>query len=134
MRSFKVKPDEVGWINGMKHGHVVLCGTDPVLLRTRRDVLRHSGFDVFTASSLKEIEALLQNDPLVSAMVVCHTFEPPQQEAALTVLLRWRPTARSIVLTKNTTREMNAQPDALVSTAEGPETLIQTLDRLLNRA
>lgn len=115
------------------HAQILICGTDPTLLSTRRDVLRSVGFDVSTASRPEEIEGLIQV-PTVDALVICHTLRPEQQQEALAVLHRYRPNAKSIVLTKSTTREISAHPDAFVSTAEGPKTLIQTLGRLLDHA
>ena len=94
------------------HAHVILCGTDPTLLSTRRDVLRTVGFDVLTALRLEDVEALIQV-PIVDALVLCHTLKPEQQSAALAVLHRSCPNAKSVILTKSTTRETNAHPDAL---------------------
>ena len=108
------------------HAHIVICGTDPMLLSTRRDVLRSVGFDVFNASRQEDIEALIQA-PVVDALVICHTFQPEQQQKALALLHRYRPSAKSIILTKNTMQEVSGEPDAFVSTVEGPKTLIQTL-------
>ncbi len=113
--------------------HVVLCGTDPTLLSTRQAVLRSVGFDVLTATRLEEIEALILFR-IVDALVIGHTLKPEQQKAALAILHRYCPNAKSVILTRSTTREMDAHPDAFVSTVEGPKTLIQTLDRLLNHA
>ena len=110
---------------------ILVCGTDSTLLNTRRPVLRSVGFDVLTALRVEEIVALVQV-PTVDALVVCHTLKPEQQQTAIAVLHHYRPNAKSIILTKGTTRKISAQSDAVVSTVEGPKTLIQTLDRLLN--
>jgi DNA-binding NtrC family response regulator len=113
------------------HAQILICGTDPTLLSTRRDILRSVGFDVSTASRPEEIEGLIQA-PTVDALVICHTLKPEQQEEALAILHRYRPTAKSIILTKSTSRAVDAHPDAFVCTTEGPKTLIQALGRLLN--
>ncbi len=83
------------------HAQITMCGTDLTLLSTRRAVLRSVGFDVLTASRVEEIEALIEVR-IVDALVICHTLEPEQQQAALAVLHRYSPNAKIIILTKST--------------------------------
>jgi hypothetical protein len=113
------------------HHQILVCGTDRLLLSTRRDVLRTAGYAVFIVPAIDAIERILQGCS-VDALVLCHTLAPEQQQAVLTLLHRSSPAAKSVIMTKVTAPESCAVPDATVCATEGPGALIRTLDRLLN--
>ncbi len=109
---------------------ILICGTDSLLLSTRRDVLRSVGYDVLVVSGIEEIESTSQTCS-IDALVLCHTLTSEQQHAMLAVFHRYLPMAKSVVMAKSAIREISAVPDAIVFSMEGPKALIQTLGRLL---
>ena len=109
---------------------ILLWGTDPALLSTRRDVLRRVGYEAQTVSGTEEIESTLRSRT-TGALVLCHTLTSDQQAAALKVLHRHSPETKSILMNKSTSRETNAIPDAFVFTGGGPKALVQTLEGVL---
>ena len=115
------------------HTQILLCGTDSVLLSTRSAVLRSIGWDVAVVSRFEEIETVV-HDSSIDAVVLCHTLGPEQQEAAMDVLHRHAASAKSVLLTKMTTRQITVHPDVIVSTSKGPKALIESLDHLLKIA
>lgn len=110
---------------------ILLCGTDSVLLRTRRDVLRSVGYEALTLSGTGDIESTIQSCS-VDALVLCHTLTSEQHEAALAALRRHSAEVKSVIMEKSPTQEVRTVPDAFVSTSGGPQAFIQTLGRLLS--
>ena len=112
---------------------ILLCGTDPLLLSTRGNVLRSVGYEVLTVLGPEKIESTLQTHT-VDALVLCHTLTAEEQQALLAALHRHSPEAKTVIMKKMTRQGISAIPDAVVSTGGGPEALIQTLGRLLDRS
>ena len=115
------------------HGQVLLCGTDSTLLSTRREVLRSVGYNVLTASLPAEIGIIVRGRT-IDALVLCHTLLPEQQRAAIAILRRYVPSAKSVILTKSATCETNVNSDAVISTVDGPRVMIEAMVRLLSNA
>ena len=111
---------------------IIVCGLDQILLGTRQQVLRKAGFDVAATASPDEILPLVQ-DYAINGIVLCHTLSFEQQLRAITTLRRYRPAAKSIVLTKNDSGHIPEEAHASFNTSEGPRALIHALERLLPR-
>ena len=108
---------------------VIVCSTDKGLLSTRRQVLEKGGFSVLATASPDEILPLIQVQS-IKALILCHTLTPEQQRRALTALRRYRPTAKSIVLTMGAGESVPEGAHASCSTSEGPRALIKAVKQL----
>ena len=108
---------------------IIVCGLDQSLLATRQQVLRKAGFDVLALASLDEILPIVQGYP-IKGIVLCHTLSFEQQLRAITTLRRYRPAAKSLVLTKNDSGHIPDGAHASFNTSEGPRALLQALERL----
>ena len=108
---------------------VIVCGFDQSLLGTRQQVLRKAGFDVLATASPDEILPLVQDHP-INGIVLCQPLSFQQQLRAITTLRRYRPAAKSLVLTKNDSGHIPERAHASFNTSEGPKALIQAPERL----
>jgi len=63
---------------------ILLYGHDPVLLMTRRLILERSGFEVWSALDLKEVE-IITGSQNIDILITCHTVSRKDQTAALAI-------------------------------------------------
>ena len=76
---------------------ILLYGHDDVLLFTRRAILEKTGFRVFTASYLHEVEVIAATQP-IDLLVLCQTVSYEERTKALSLVNSFKPDAVSFAM------------------------------------
>jgi len=109
---------------------VLVYGKDLLLMETRRLMFQAAGFHATTAFTLAEAEAVLLYEP-ETLLVLCHTLTAARCEAALHMAYSHRHGSKSLVLSAGLPVCKLDREDELLSSFDGPRTLIATIDRML---
>ena len=102
---------------------ILVFGSAPDLLNTRRLVLQHAGFDVTVSLSLDRTTELLVSRPF-DLFILCHSLSSPACESALQVAHTACPKTRNLVLLKMNTVRKLAEDDTLLAAFASPQALI----------
>jgi DNA-binding response OmpR family regulator len=110
-------------------GPILLCGNDPVLLRTREMLLSHAGFIVSICSE-NDI-ASMPKDHAIALAVMGHSMPAEQQvETAKLVRLKW-PNAQILFLTQADTQVVKLSAMEYEAGSGNPSHLIQVCRQIL---
>jgi len=125
---------------------ILIFGCDPLLLTTRKWVLRSSGHRVWTATTSTEVAYILSTEPIV-VLILCHTLslEERRQGLALAAQTRaqdqaapgqtpagqLRPRVKTLLLTAGVSPEPLPFLAEVVDAMEGPARLLEAVRRIV---
>jgi DNA-binding response OmpR family regulator len=114
----------------MSH-HILICGNDDALLRTRGLVLSHSGFTIACACTAAAFNSIPETPPIDLAIVGHDLSSEQQGQVAEDVWERW-PDAKILYLNANNGRMEKKSSSEFVSTSAHPPVLIEACRQILS--
>ena len=105
------------------HPIILIFGSAPELIETRRLVLRHAGFDVTVSLSLGGVAELLASQTF-DLFILCHSLSSSQCESALLQARTLRPTTKNLILSKALTSRVTSEHDTVLTAFASPQALI----------
>jgi DNA-binding response OmpR family regulator len=110
---------------------VLLFGNDAHLLETRRWVLESADCRVYAASNFLALNQILGDRP-IDLLILCHTLTSEECDRAESIARTYTRKTRVLVLTASNFVSCEKRADAVVNAYEGPKTLLETVDHLLD--
>jgi hypothetical protein len=108
---------------------VLLFGNDEHLLESRRMVLESVSCTVYSATRLLALNRILTDRP-IDLLILCHTLTTEECERAKSVVEAHSPQVKVLVLEAANFAQCAATGDRVVSTAEGPKALLETIGEM----
>ena len=109
---------------------ILIFGSAPDLIETRRLVLKHAGFDVTVSLSLDHVTDLLASRDF-DLFILCHSLSPSQSESALLEVHTLRPKTKNLILSKALTSRVTDKDDTVLAAFASPQTLIAAAKSLI---
>jgi len=94
---------------------VLLFGHDEILLYTRREVLRHAGFNVLTACTLEDLE-IIASSHRIGLLVICSSVRLPDRAKASKIAKGLNPETRSMSLPEISSSSLNVNHSLTTNT------------------
>ena len=107
--------------------HILICGRDAELLRTRGLVLQSAGYRVSCTTEPIRYEDHLET---VDLLVVCHTLSAEEREQAISSLANLKPGAKAVCLELNASATGDGVPT--LDSFAGPKNMLEGVKRVLN--
>jgi DNA-binding NtrC family response regulator len=108
---------------------ILVYGSDPQLLKTRRWILERADYRVSTAMELDDIVQLFSVEQ-VSLLILCHTLSTEECGRALALAHSKRPPIQTLALTAGQSGCRLGSSDEVIDAMEGPVKLLNTVTRL----
>ncbi len=102
---------------------ILIYGSAPDLIDTRRLVLKHAGFDVTVSLSLNHTTELLTARPF-DLLLLCHSLFSSDCESALVQSDALRPETKRLILCKPLSNRLHTDRDTYLVAFASPDTLI----------
>ena len=102
---------------------ILIFGSAPDLLETRRLVLQYSGFDVTVSHSMFHTTELLISHSF-NLFILCHSLSSRECESALQLAHSVRPQTKNLLLSKGSISRKIAEHDTLLDAFTSPQNLI----------
>jgi|SRR6185312_9002511 len=113
----------------MPHILALSVGQDPVLLETRRQILRHAGYTVVSALSVEQaLQSFVSGD--FDIVVLCHSM-PVQDRERLTYSIRRHSPNTPVIVVTAKVGAMDSFADATIENE--PEILLQEIPRMVHK-
>lgn len=113
---------------------ILIFGCDPLLLTTRKWVLRSSGHRVWTAASPLEVAHILSTEA-ISALILCHTLSLEERRRGLVLAVQGqapgKPRVKTLILTAGISPEPLPFLAEVVDAMEGPARLLEAVKRIV---
>jgi len=113
---------------------ILIFGCDPLLLTTRKWVLRSSGHRVWTATTSTEVAYILSTEPIV-VLILCHTLSLEERRQGLALAAQGqapgKPRVKTLLLTAGVSPEPLPFLAEVVDAMEGPARLIEAVRRIV---
>jgi hypothetical protein len=116
----------------MASSSILLYGRDPLLLETRSLVLERSGYRIWTASALRDLEHL-PDTKKIDILILCHSVPLEESGRALAFCQSRWPLMRCLMLSGPDSWCTPGVPQLVFEIAHGPARLLSTLGALLNQ-
>jgi DNA-binding NtrC family response regulator len=111
---------------------VLIYGKDPLLLVTRRQILRHGGFCVVAISQISELVQLETTE--FQVFVLCHTLTPKDQQEAIALSHKENPGLQTIVMTAYAPEFDAGAMSRFISPFDGPVELIHQVRKAMEES
>ena len=108
---------------------ILIFGSAPDLIETRRLVLKHAGFHVTVSLSLDRVTDLLASRDF-DLFILCHSLSPSQSESALLEVHTLRPKTKNLILSKALTSRVTDKDDTVLAAFASPQALIAAANSL----
>lgn len=108
---------------------VLIFGRDTSLLDTRALILARAGYLVLTATDALEANRILASQP-IHLLILCHTLADEERRNVLSVAHASQPALRTLALVANAAHYAADSPEAILSTLDGPRTLLAAVHEL----
>jgi hypothetical protein len=109
--------------------HILVCGNDETLLKTRALVLESAGFQVKVKLGISHLKKVVDQHRATYLTVLCHSLAEGETEEALRYISHAMPSSKALVLTVGEPR--SASPTtASLNAFDGPGALIATVNGL----
>jgi len=114
----------------MAHVVALAVGRDPVLLETRGQILRNSGYTVVSAFSVEQaLQSFASGD--FDIVILCHSIPVRDRERLTYAIHRHSPNTPVVVVTARVSA-IDRFVDAMIENE--PEILLQEIPRILHKA
>jgi hypothetical protein len=110
---------------------ILLYGRDEQLLGSRLLLLQKSGYRVFVATGLAQIDALSHTEA-IDLLILCHSLTLEESGRALAFSQSRWPFMKSLILSAVGSWSETGNPDRVFDTSRGPTRLLVTLGQLLD--
>lgn len=113
---------------------ILLFGNDALLLKSRQMVLESAGYEVYVAPSILALTHILANHPAshpIYVLILCHSLTGEQCNRAQSIGREHFPQMKVVILAVNGLVSHTAEGDSVVDTAEGPKSLLSTVEELV---
>jgi DNA-binding NtrC family response regulator len=115
----------------MLSSSILLYGQDQHLLETRSHILEKSGYQVWMASTLRDLEQLSKTQDL-DLVILCHSVPLEDSGRALAFCQSHWPFMKRLILSGPNSWCTQGLSDPVFEIAQGPAKLLSTLVSLLN--
>lgn len=109
---------------------ILVYGVDALLLETRRLVLARAGFQVCIATTLAEVEGIINIEP-IDLLILCHTLSSEECSGALRVSHAMGPKIKTLVLQAQAPTCPAARQEDVFDIFSGPRALVTTAEQIL---
>ena len=109
---------------------ILISGHDASLLQTRRLVFEKAGFRVMTIHDLA-VAAKTLSHRSIDVSILCHTLAAQECEIMIAEVHSACPAAKIVLLKTNGRRRVQGDY-TIVNAFDGPEKLIETVEKLMN--
>lgn len=113
---------------------ILLFGSDSHLLKTRQLVLQNAGYETYLATSVLALNHIVSAHPInlpIDLLLLCHSLAPEECKRARSIARARFPNIKVLILAVNRLISYSADGDSVVDTAEGPKTLLATVEELV---
>jgi CheY-like chemotaxis protein len=114
----------------MGHGSILLFGNDERLLETRQWVLESTGYRVWAAASLEEVDRISAKEPL-DLLILCHSLTPEAYEQALAIVAPRQPKVHVLVMSSAASGHSFGPREQRLDATAGPSVLVDAVTRVL---
>jgi len=113
------------------HGKILVYGTDPILLTTRRLKLEKAGYRVFATMEFLDAKLVLMNQQ-IDVLIVCQTLSDDERSGILETAQAMTPDVKCVIV-RFDGRDVPVGDAEFVEGLEGPTTLLKAIGRILIR-
>ena len=115
---------------------ILLFGNDFHLLESRQWVFESAGYEVYATTSFLALDHILGIRPAslpIDLMILCHSLSIEECNRARSLARARFPRMEIVILAVNSCVLHSTEGDTVVDTAEGPRTLLETVEDLAKK-
>ena len=110
---------------------ILLFGNNAHLLETRRWVLECAGYEAHVATHFLALKQILADGP-INVLILCHSLTEEECDRARSIVTMRFPKSKVLVLAVNDCPASTKDEEQVVSTGDGPKSMLETVDHLVN--